>query len=195
MSGLIFAVIAILFLAIPQWIIVPHAYFAARGYPVLATTAMAAMTHFFRRAGWTVDRIAPAPVRLTLLAAIALQFLMQTVMTEQWSAYRRDLAQLVATRSGIIEWTRAADALNPNLTPFRRHLVWSWSVQPLSIVLAPQDQVRAIVDVRPGIRWQPYVSDDPATLPLCAKGLDWVPFLKAIGVTPEAALARCASRR
>jgi hypothetical protein len=192
-SGFIFAVIAVLFLAIPQWIIIPHTYFAARGYPVLATTVMAAMTHFLRRSGWTVDRIAPAPVRLVLLAAIALQFLLQTVMTEQWSAYRQDLTQFLATRSGIIEWTSAADTLNPNLTPFRRHLVWSWSLQPLSIVLAAHNQVRAVVDARPGIMWKPYELHDPATLPLCAKGLDWAPFLKAIGVTPEAALARCAT--
>lgn len=181
LSSAIFALIAVLFLVLPEWVIIPHAYFAARGLPVIATTLMAGMIHFMLRAGWTADRLVPTPIRIVLIALVSLQLLVQTVMTQHWASYRRDLADLVATHRGVIDWNTASEALNPHQTFFRRHLIRAWSVQPLSIVLAPHGHVLSLVDARPGIMWRAFDPLDPKRLPLCAKGFDWSQYLIAIG--------------
>lgn len=194
-SGGIFGIIALLFLALPEWVIIPHAYFAARGLPVIATTIMAGMIHFMLRAGWTTDRLLPEPVRLLLIAIIPLQFLMQIVMTQHWASYRRDLADLVATHTGVIEWNVASETINPHHTFFRRHLLRAWSVEPLSMVLAPDDRVRAIVDTRPDVRWRAFAPRDPKSLPICSRGVDWSDYLSAIGRADFDVKTFCASRR
>ncbi len=194
-AGVIFALIAVLFLVLPEWVIIPHAYFAARGLPVITTTLMAGMTHFMLRAGWTADRLMPAPIRILLIALVSLQLLVQTIMTQHWTSYRRDLAELVATHQGVIDWNTASEALNPHKTFFRRHLIRAWSVEPLSIVLAPNSHVLSLVDTRPGIKWRAFDPLDPESLPLCAKGLDWSQYLRAIGETGFDVKTDCQVRR
>ena len=193
-SGALFCLIAILFLAIPEWVMIPHTYFAGRGWPIVATMAMAGITHFLRRAGWSPNRLAPPPIKLVLAGIILLQLLTQTVMTAHWASYRRDLASLVATRSGIIPWQSAYGALNPHDTFFRWHFVYFWSVQPLSIVLAPDGKVRSAVDARPGIGWKAFQLDDPANLPLCALGFDWSAYVATLRETNPRAQITCPER-
>lgn len=175
----LYAVITVLFVVRPEQTMIPHAYFAARGLPIVATTAMTAVTHLSLRAGSTPQRFTPAPVKFLILGAILMQFVVQTIMTSHWNSYRRDLAGLVASHSGIIDWQSASSVLDPDHTPFRRHLVRAWSIQPLSILLAPEGHVRSLVDVRRDISWRAYDPGDPANLPLCARGLDWSRYLAA----------------
>jgi hypothetical protein len=192
-SGALFGLIAVLFLTLPEWVIIPHAYFAARGLPIVLTTVMAGIMHLLLREGWTADRLAPTPVKLLLAGIIPLQLLVQTIMTQHWASYRHDLADLVATHAGIIDWKTASRTLNPHQTFFRRHLVRSWSLQPLSIVLAPHGQVLSVVDARPRIMWKPFQLDDPKSLPLCAKGLDWSRYLVTLGEIGAEARTTCGS--
>lgn len=176
-----FALVSLAFLAVPAWVITWPSAFAARGWPIVATMALTVTIHLLRRAGWTPDQLTPPPIRLILLAIIPLHFIIQTAMTRQWASYQRDVAALVASRDGIIAWRDASDYLDPNHEYFRGALIWHWSIEPLSIVLAPAGRVRAVIDARPEVRWKPFRPDDPATLPLCARGLDWSRYLATLG--------------
>jgi len=187
-TGALFVLIALLFLFVPEWVVVPHAFMAARGIPIIATTAMAVITHVLVRHGWTPERLAPQPVRILLIAVIPLQLFMQSVLTEHWAMYRQDLAGLVRQKTGIIDWKAATNALDPNHTLFRRAFDRAWSIEPLSILLAPSGRIRAVVEARPDVPWRPYDLTNPKTLPLCARGLDWSRFLAArrdVGVRGE----------
>lgn len=178
-TGALFVLIALLFIFLPEWVAVPHAFMAARGIPIIATTAMAVIMHAFVRSGWTAERLAPQPVRTLLVAVVFLQLLVQSVLTAHWASYRQDLAGLVEQKAGIIDWKTATKVLNPNHTLFRRAFDRAWSIEPLSILLAPHGQIRSVVEARPDIAWKPYDLRNPATLPLCARGLDWSRFLAA----------------
>lgn len=178
---LLFGVIGLLFLTVPRWITINHSYMAGRGLPIIATTLMAGGIHFLRRAGWAPERLMPSPVLGVLAAVIPLHLAIQTSMTLQWASYQRELTALVASRDGVVTWQSAADALDPRRDFFRHALVRAWSIQPLSIVLAPGGTVRSVIDVRPGSRWKPYQPEDPATLPRCVPGLDWSRYLATLG--------------
>jgi hypothetical protein len=115
----LFAIIAGLFLFAPEWVAVPQNFFAARGLPIMATMAMAGMIHFLRRAGWSPERLAPAPIRTMLTGIIVMQLVIQTALTVAWSSYRNDLSRMVAARSGVIPWDTASAILNPRQTYFR----------------------------------------------------------------------------
>ena len=185
-----FAVAAALFMIIPQWIAILEWFAAARGLPILATTVMAGAIHLFRRGtGRPPDLLMPIPVRAVFLAITAMHLVIQTVLTTQWASYRRDLSNLVAMREGIIPWDKASAMLDPRHTFFRRTLVGHWSIQSLSIVLAPEEDVRSAVDAQPGAGFKPYRLDDPGTLPVCAKGLNWSHYLATLryaGADPKA---------
>ena len=176
-----FAFVGLVFLAAPAWVITWPSAFAARGWPIIAATALTITIHLLRRAGWTPDQLTPPPIRLVLLAIIPVQFIIQTAMTRQWASYQRDVAALVASREGIIAWRDASDHLDPNQEYFRGALIWHWSIEPLSIVLAPAGRVRAVIDARPEVRWKPFRPDDLTKLPLCARGLDWSRYLATLG--------------
>jgi hypothetical protein len=188
----LFALTALLFVAFPEWAAVPPCYMSARGWPIVDTTLMAAAIHLLRRRGWTPERLTPPPVMAVLLAIIPTHFIIQTVLTTQWAAYRNDLAALVASRDGPIDWQTAADTLDPRRETFRGAFVWAWSIEPLSIVLAPGGRVQALVRPRPDIEFEPYRPDNPATLPRCVPGLDWSRYLAALPTSGASPKSDCA---
>jgi hypothetical protein len=187
-----FALIALLFVAIPGWIIVCPSFMAARGWPIVDTTLMAAAIHLLRRDCWTPDRLAPPPIKAVLLGIIPMQFVIQTVLTTQWASYRSDLSALVASRDGPIDWQSAAAVLDPRHDMFRGAFVWAWSIEPLSIVLAPGGHVQSLVRPRPTVEYEPYRPDDPATLPRCVPGLDWSRYLAALPIPGASSKPNCA---
>jgi hypothetical protein len=177
-----------LFLTLPEWVLLPHPYFAARSLPITATTVMAAATHLLRRSGQRPTELAPPPIRWLLAIVIAMQLGAQSMMTMHWAAYREDLAKFVASHEGVIDWPTANRALNPHQTYFRTHFLRAWSLQPLSIVLAPDGKVGSIVQP---ISWAAFNSTDPSSLPLCARGLDWSTYLHAADIPQARAQGRC----
>src|SRR6185312_6994980 len=106
------ALLALLFLTVPGWVAAPQNFFAARGLPIMATMVLAALLHLLRRAGWQAERLTPPPLRAMLAGLIALNLLIQTMLTLQWTSYRDDLSALLASRQGIIAWDTAAPILN-----------------------------------------------------------------------------------
>jgi len=59
----------------------------------------------------------------------------------------------------------------------RRELLESWSVEPLSILLAPGGRILAVVEPAASARWVPYRFNDAKTLPHLPQ-LDWSHFAK-----------------
>ncbi len=180
-SFVFFAIVAVSFVAVPGWVTLWDAYSSCRWLPPVATTIMALATHWLRRARWDPELLAPAAVRAALVGILAMHLVVQTSLSSRWSAYQRDLAALVAGRRGPVDWATAARILNPRHDFLRGELVWGYAIQPLSIALAPGGRVQAAVDARPGVPWKPYRLEDRSTLPLRARGLDWSPYLEAIG--------------
>jgi hypothetical protein len=119
-------------------------------------------------------------VRVVLAGVIAMHFLVQTALSVQWAAFQRDVAALVASRTGPIAWPEARAVLDPRHEHLRGAFAWSWNIQALSIVLAPAGRVQAAVDAPLGVRWRPYRLEDPTTLPLSARGLEWSAYLESI---------------
>jgi hypothetical protein len=75
----------------------------------------------------------------------------------------------------VISHAQATAALHANGSRFRRELLQTWSVEPLSILLAPDGRVTAFVEAAPSERWVPYRPEEPKTLPHMPQ-LDWSHF-------------------
>ena len=171
----IFVCALIVLLFLPDQTIVPSRFFAARGLPLAVSTALAAGFLLLGKRNTSPERFATTPVLAIVLGLAAFQFPAQIILTEQWASYARDLSGLVASRSGGISHADAIQALDSGGTRLRRELLESWSVEPLSVMLAPQGHVRAVVLAAPWARWAPYRLDEPATLPRTPE-LDWSRF-------------------
>lgn len=175
---LFFAALALLLLAIvvmPGETLAPSRSFAARGLPVALTTLLAIVLYLMKRRGIFPAQFAKGPALAIILGLSIFQLLAQAIMTERWNAYANDLRGLVSTRKGAVSHAEAMRTLDPEGARFRRELLESWSVEPLSIVLAPRGRVMAVVQSAPTARWTPYRLDEPATMPR-APGLDWSGF-------------------
>ncbi|HEY3637325.1 MAG TPA: hypothetical protein VGK90_04170 [Rhizomicrobium sp.] len=175
---IVIALLAVLFgflFADASQLIAPSRFFAARGLPVVLTTLLIALFLWLRRRGQTPARFATPPVLAIVLALAIGQTAAQLIITAQWSAYTTALGTVVHTQSGVVSHATAMRLLNPEGARFRRELLESWSVEPLSLVLAPSGRVQALVEAAPGARWVPYDPANPATLPHLP-GLDWSHF-------------------
>jgi hypothetical protein len=164
-----------LLIAMPGDTIAPSRFFAARGLPVALTTVIALVFLLMKPRGLSPAQFANPPVLAVLLGLCVFQPLAQAIITENWNSYVHDLRGVVSTRQGIVTHADAIHALDAQGARFRRELLESWSVEPLSIVLAPHGRVTAVVEPAPLARWTPYRLGDPATLPR-APGLDWSGF-------------------
>jgi hypothetical protein len=172
------AIVAILFVALaadPGQLVAPSRYFAARGLPVILTTLLAVVFLSLRHRGSTPAPFATPPVLAIVLSLAVAQAGTQLVMTAQWASYVSALRGLVRTTTGVVTYATAMKRLDPDGARFRRELLAHWSVEPLSILLAPQGRVRALVEASPQARWVPYDPANPATLPH-APGLDFSSF-------------------
>ncbi|HTT83241.1 MAG TPA: hypothetical protein VMF67_07155 [Rhizomicrobium sp.] len=172
MLVILFAVLA----AEPAEAIAPSRLFAARGLPVALTTLFAALFLWLRQQGMTPARFAGAPVLAIVLSLAVVQAAMQALATAQWNGYVGALRQLVSTQVGVISHKSAMRFVDPQGYRFRRELLQSWSVEPLSLVLAPQGRVQAFIMAAPQARWVPYDPGKPSTLPH-VPGLDWSGFV------------------
>ncbi|HEY1613643.1 MAG TPA: hypothetical protein VGF97_08135 [Rhizomicrobium sp.] len=170
-----FAFVVISMVLHPDRMIAPWRNFACRGFPVMFTTVAALAILFLRSRAISPARFATVPAAAILLGLMLTQTVLQFAMTERWQAFTNDLSHLVSERSGEISFVESSRALNPDATQFRGELLMTWGVQPLSIVLAPGGQVRAVVQPGPKAQWHPYRLDGSGTFPQ-APGLDWSHF-------------------
>jgi hypothetical protein len=170
------AILLAVLVADPARLVSPSRFFASRGLPVTLTTLLAGLLLLMRRTGQTPARFVAPPVLAIVLGLAIVQTGAQVAMTVQWTSYVRALRGLVSAETGIISHATAMQRLDLGGARFRRELLETWSVQPLSLLLAPQGHVRAIVEPGPKERWVPYDPAKPATLP-DAPGLDYSGFV------------------
>ena len=166
---------AIVFAFAPDAFASPGRYFAARGLPVVVTTALAVVFILFRRRGMTVAPILSQPCITVFSALVLAQALMQAVTTNLWRDYVRDLRALVATHHGALPHAEAMASLGGYRSRFRRELLQTWSVQPLSILVAPGGRVTAVVQPAETEPWVPFRLHEPKTFPHMPQ-LDWSGF-------------------
>lgn len=174
------AVLVIVCLAAYLWLapdeaISPSRYFAARGLPIVVTTILMLAFLYLQRLGQTPARLATGPVLFIVVALAAAQAADQLAITRAWDGYVRVLRALVSTESATIPHARAMVALDPAGGRFRREMLEHWSVEPLSILLAPGGRVQAVVMPAPTARWIPYNLHQLETLPR-GNALDWSQF-------------------
>jgi len=173
------AIVAILFVLLvddPGQMIAPSRYFAARGLPVALTTLLTALLLLLGRRGLTPAHFATPPVIAIVLSLAIGQSAAQLAMTAEWADYVRALRGFVSTETGIVSHAEAMRRLDPDGARFRRELLEGWTVEPLSLLLAPGGRVRAIVEPSPKERWVPYDPSNPSSLPQ-VPGLDYSGFV------------------
>ncbi len=171
----LFAAAAILVLVDGDGVLAPSRYFAARGLPLIGTTALAFGLFLLDRRGIPPARLVTPPAALILLGLLLTQTTMQLAMTARWEAYTQDMRVLVSRPRGAIAFADASRMINPAGTRFRAELLKSWSVEPLSIVLAPGGLVLSVLEPKPGEPFVPYRLDRPNDFPR-VPGLDWSHF-------------------
>jgi len=162
-------------IATPDQTLAPSRFFAARGVPVALTTILAVVFLVMMNRGSRPARLVSRPVLAVILGLAATQAAAQTIMTQRWNSYVHDLRTFVTTPRGAISHAETMQALDPARSRFRRELLESWSVEPLSIVLAPHGRVMTVVEPAPDAPWVPYRPGDPTTLPR-APQLHWSGF-------------------
>jgi hypothetical protein len=165
----------IVFAAVPDAFVSPGRFFAARGLPVALTTLLAGLFLVLQRSGKNLAAFITRPVIYVIATLAVSQALMQSAETNIWRNYAQDLRALVASREGTISHKQALEALGADHSRFRREMLQTWSVQPLSILLAPAGRVRAIVEPADTERWVPYHTSAPEKLPRMPQ-LDWSQF-------------------
>lgn len=166
---------AVIFAAMPEALASPSRFFAARALPLMVTTLIIAIFLVMRGRGGIPERIVTTPTLVVVVVLVLAQAGMQAVATSLWRGYTDDLRALVATSRGEIPHNRALKTLDPKGYRFRREMLQTWSVQPLSILLAPAGRVTSIVEPADTERWVPYRLTDPRTFPRMPQ-LDWSHF-------------------
>jgi hypothetical protein len=166
---------ALVFAAAPGALAAPGRYFAARGLPVVVTTVLATVFVLLRRRGVAALPILAPPCVAIFSALVFAQALMQAVTTNLWRDYVSDLRVLVGARHGVVSHAEAMVALSGYGNRFRRELLQSLSIQPLSVLLAPDGRVTAVVQPAGTERWIPFRFRGPKTLPRMPQ-LDWSAF-------------------
>lgn len=162
----------VLLIALPGEMIQPSRYFAARGLPIIFTSAAAVGMYVLRQRGFAPPSLTKPAVWAVVAPSFAIQFVFQIAMSSLWQGFVSDLKDVVASRTGVISFADASRLLNPANSRFRRELLNSWSIESLSIVLAPHGRVQSVVAPVQSEPWLPYQLRDPTTLPH-VPGLDW----------------------
>ena len=170
-------VCGIAFALAPAALVSPSRFFAARGMPVAVTTILATICVLPAMRKSRLGRFAAGPCVAIVLVLTTTQALMQVVATSIWHHFVVDLRMLVASKRGVIPHAEAMASLDPDGSRFRRELLESWSVEPLSILLAPGGRILAVVEPAAAARWVPYRFSEANTLPHLPQ-LDWSHFAR-----------------
>jgi hypothetical protein len=166
MSFMSFCVVAaMLFLFVPEWTITPVSQFEGRGWPVLGTTLLS----FGLWAAWRSDVkpefLLSKPALLVLCGLLLTQSVAQIMMTRQWATTAGAVTRVIARSKGLVPWRTAletADVLNPILW---KEMTWYSEICAMSLLLAPEGRVHALIDAPANERWKPFRLDRPASLP------------------------------
>lgn len=160
-----FALVAALLLFLPEWTVTPVAQFHGRGLPVLGTTLLS----FGLWAGWRngvkPELLFSTPALLVLFGLLLTQSVAQIMMTRQWVNTLGTVTRIIERSEGPVPWQTALETTVPLNPILWKEMTWYSEIQPLSLLLAPQGRVHALIDAPTSERWKPFQLDTPASLP------------------------------
>ena len=160
-----FALLAALLLFLPEWTVTPVAQFSGRGLPVLGTTLLS----FGLWAGWRngvkPELLFSRPALLVLFGLLLTQSVAQIMMTRQWANTLGTVTRIIERSEGPVPWQTALKTTAPLNPILWKEMTWYSEIQPLSLLLAPQGRVHALIDAPSSERWKPFQLDAPGSLP------------------------------
>jgi hypothetical protein len=174
-----FVLAAALLLLLPEWTITPVAQFHGRGLPVLGTTVLS----FGLWAGWTSglkpEFLLSKSVLLVLCGLLLIQSAAQIIMTRQWTDTLGTVTRIIERREGRIPWQTALETAAPRNPVLWKEMTWYSEIEALSLLLAPEGRVHALIDAPITERWKPFQLDTPESLPK-SRFWDAAPYATAV---------------
>jgi hypothetical protein len=166
-----FALAAALAIALPLYsinFIDPRTQFAARNqsaYVSLALAVAVAMTLRIGRPTVHWQRWLPtAAIAYVAIGSLGWLF----VGLSFWARCVADTEFVLSTRTGLISWEEALSRVPERDRRIFWRFHWGWTLPSMSILLAPEGQVSAIIDVPPQTGWKPFDPAKSADLPRSA---------------------------
>jgi hypothetical protein len=174
-----FLLVAALLAFTPEWTVTPVAQFSGRGLPVLGTTVLSFGLWAAWRSGVKPEFLFSKPALLVLFGLLLTQSVAQIVMTRQWANTLGSVTRIIERREGRVPWRRALEIAAPRNPLLWTEMTWYSEIQALSLLLAPQGRVHALIDASPSERWKPFQLDAPERLPK-SRFWDAAPYATAV---------------
>ena len=168
-----------LFLFLPEWTITPVAQFNGRGLPVLGTTVLSFGLWASWISGMKPDFLLSKPALLVLCGLLLTQSAAQIMMTRQWASTLGTVTRIIERREGRVPWQTALEAVAPRNSVLWKEMTWYSEIEALSLLLAPQGRVHALIDAPTTERWKPFRLDTPESLPK-SRFWDAAPYATAV---------------
>ena len=160
-----FALVAALLLFLPEWTVTPVAQFSGRGLPVLGTTLLSFGLWAGWRNGMKPEFLLSKPALLVLFGLLLTQSVAQIMMTRQWANTLGTVTRIIERSEGPVPWQTALEITAPLNPILWKEMTWYSEIEALSLLLAPQGRVHALIDAPTSERWKPFQLDPPASLP------------------------------
>jgi hypothetical protein len=174
-----FLLVAALLAFTPEWTVTPVSQFGGRGLPVLGTTLLS----FGLWAGWRngvkPEFLISKPALLVLVGLLLTQSVAQIMMTRQWAQTLGTVMRIIERREGRVPWQTALEIAAPRNPLLWTEMTWYSEIQALSLLLAPQGRVHALIDASASERWKPLQLDAPEHLPK-SRFWDAAPYATAV---------------
>ncbi|MCW5773822.1 MAG: hypothetical protein KIT16_19425 [Rhodospirillaceae bacterium] len=171
-------------IAFPQTVF-PEQHFFARIYPAIVSLGLvasmaASVLHPTLVAQWA-HRAGLAVVGV--LAAGTLSW--HAVEIADWGRYAQMLRETLARSRGVVAPATIVEKLDPTMRKIYRNMSWDWAMPSLSVMLAPQGRVSALVARSRPPGWRMWDYRDPAQLPR-SRYLDLSAYRAALSETEGA---------
>jgi hypothetical protein len=174
-----FLLIAALLAFTPEWTVTPVAQFSGRGLPVLGTTVLSFGLWVGWRNGVKPEFLISKPALLVLFGLLLTQSVAQIMMTRQWANTLGSVTRIIERREGRVPWQRALEIAAPRNPLLWTEMTWYSEIQAMSLLLAPQGRVHAVIDAPTSERWKPFQLDAAASLPE-SRFWDAAPYAAAV---------------
>jgi len=159
--------------------IAPRAQAQARFNPVFATVLLGSVLAWSLRRGVAQPvTVAPAVLVVTTVLAVT-QVTSDFVATRFWSEYIRDFRERAANATGSIEWSRAAATGDPVRDHIWDVITIDWTLPIMSIIMAPNGNVKAIFDYPPATSFRPFNPGNPDELPV-VRGVSYESYRRTL---------------
>ena len=189
-----FVFVAALLLFLPEWTVTPVAQFSGRGLPVLGTTLLSLGLWTGWRRGMKPEFLLSKPALLVFCGLLITQSVAQIMMTRQWANTLGTVRGIIERREGRIPWQTAREIAAPHNPILWTEMTWYSEIQALSLLLASQGRVHAVIDAPTSERWKPFQLDAPESLPK-SRFWDAGPYVTAVESQLPAAPFRVPSMR